>query len=239
MGGKNCAIVDSDADLDQVVPDLIASAFAYAGQKCSAASRVLAHEAIAEELLERLGGRHRGAPGRPGRGLRHRRAAADRARCPAPRRGLRAGDRGDRTAGRAGRARCPGEGWYCPPRLVTDVEPAAPVLREEVFGPLVTLERVAGVAEAFEVVESLPVRAHRRPLLAQPGDVVAEAAARLPVGNLYVNRPITGARVGQQPFGGNRRSGVGSKAGGPDYLLQFTEPRVLTENVMRHGIPMD
>ena len=60
-------------------------------------------------------------------------------------------------------------------------------------------------------------------------------AARLPVGNLYVNRGITGAMVGRQPFGGNRRSGIGAKAGGPDYLLQFAEPRVVTENTMRHG----
>ena len=63
--------------------------------------------------------------------------------------------------------------------------------------------------------------------------------ARLPVGNLYVNRGITGAMVGRQPFGGNRRSGVGSKAGGPDYLAQFTEPRVLTENTMRHGLVVE
>ena len=62
---------------------------------------------------------------------------------------------------------------------------------------------------------------------------------RLPVGNLYVNRQITGARVGRQPFGGNRLSGVGSKAGGPDYLLQFVEPRVVSENTMRHGLVVE
>ena len=237
MGGKNCAIVDSDADLDQVVPDLIASAFAYAGQKCSAASRVLAHEAIAEELLGRLGGATEvlrvgpaedfatDVPPLIERDAQHRvegyaRATAETARLAAQ------------------ASEVPGEGWYCPPRLVTDVEPAAPVLREEVFGPLVTLEPVAGMTDAFEVVESLPF-ALTGGLFSRSPAVVAEAAARLPVGNLYVNRPVTGARVGQQPFGGNRRSGVGSKAGGPDYVLQFTEPRVLTENVMRHGIPMD
>ena len=237
MGGKNCAIVDSDADLDQVVPDLIASAFAYAGQKCSAASRVLAHEAIAEELLGRLGGATEvlrvgpaedfatDVPPLIERDAQHRVEGYARAT--------------EETARLAAQAsEVPGEGWYCPPRLVTDVEPAAPVLREEVFGPLVTLEPVAGMTDAFEVVESLPF-ALTGGLFSRSPAVVAEAAARLPVGNLYVNRPVTGARVGQQPFGGNRRSGVGSKAGGPDYVLQFTEPRVLTENVMRHGIPMD
>ena len=68
---------------------------------------------------------------------------------------------------------------------------------------------------------------------------IEPVAARLPVGNLYVNRGTTGAKVGRQPFGGNRRSGVGSKAGGPDYLLQFVEPRVVTENTMRHGLVVE
>jgi RHH-type proline utilization regulon transcriptional repressor/proline dehydrogenase/delta 1-pyrroline-5-carboxylate dehydrogenase len=71
-----------------------------------------------------------------------------------------------------------------------------------------------------------------------PG-TVERVARRLPVGNLYVNRHITGAMVARQPFGGNRRSGIGSKAGGPDYLLQFVEPRVVTENTMRHGLVVD
>jgi RHH-type proline utilization regulon transcriptional repressor/proline dehydrogenase/delta 1-pyrroline-5-carboxylate dehydrogenase len=138
----------------------------------------------------------------------------------------------------AGTRDVPGEGWYCPPRVVADVDPAAAVLREEVFGPLLTVERVASMDQAFTVVESLPYALTAGVFSRSPA-TVREAAARLPVGNLYVNRAITGARVGQQPFGGNRRSGVGSKAGGPDYLLQFTEPRVTTENVMRHGIPME
>ena len=68
---------------------------------------------------------------------------------------------------------------------------------------------------------------------------IERVAGRAPVGNLYVNRGITGAMVGRQPFGGNRRSGIGAKAGGPDYLLQFVEPRVVTENTMRHGIHVD
>src|SRR5206468_10583856 len=105
-----------------------------------------------------------------------------------------------------------------PPRVVADLDPAAPVLREEVFGPLLTVERVPQLERAFERVESLPF-ALTGGIYSRSPATVAEAAARLPVGNLYVNRAITGARVGQQPFGGNRRSGVGSKAGGRDYLL--------------------
>ena len=237
MGGKNCAIVDSDADLDEVVPDLVASAFAYAGQKCSAASRLLVHAAVADQLLERLAGAIEVLQVGPAQDFATdvpaliERQAQERVDAYAE-----AGSRSGRLL--ATTPTVPERGWYCPPRLLADVDPAAPLLREEVFGPLLTAERVADIEEAFEIVESLPF-ALTGGLYSRRPELVAEATARLPVGNLYVNRAITGARVGQQPFGGNRRSGVGSKAGGPDYLLQFTEPRVVTENVMRHGIPME
>ena len=90
----------------------------------------------------------------------------------------------------------------------------------------------------MDIVDSLPF-ALTGGLFSRSPATIERVAARSPVGNLYVNRGITGAMVGRQPFGGNRRSGVGSKAGGPDYLLQFVEPRVVTENTMRHGIPQE
>jgi RHH-type transcriptional regulator, proline utilization regulon repressor / proline dehydrogenase / delta 1-pyrroline-5-carboxylate dehydrogenase len=109
------------------------------------------------------------------------------------------------------------------------------VLRDEVFGPLLTIETVADVEEALARVEQLPY-ALTGGLFCRDPRTVERVAARSPVGDLYVNRHITGARVARQPFGGNRRSGVGAKAGGPDYLLEFVESRVLSENVMRHGL---
>ncbi len=112
------------------------------------------------------------------------------------------------------------------------------MLREEVFGPLLTVESVGSVEEACDAVDALPF-ALTGGLFSRSPATVAEVSRRSPVGNLYVNRGITGAMVGRQPFGGNRRSGVGSKAGGPDYLLQFTEPRVVTENTMRHGLVVE
>ena len=132
----------------------------------------------------------------------------------------------------------PPEGWFCPPRVAVDLEPGSRVLRDEVFGPLLTVERVASVEEACDVVDSLPF-ALTGGLFSRSPAAVDLVAARTPVGNLYVNRGITGAMVGRQPFGGNRRSGIGSKAGGPDYLVQFAEPRVVTENTMRHGLVVE
>ena len=89
-----------------------------------------------------------------------------------------------------------------------------------------------------EIVEALPF-ALTGGLFSRDPATVAAVVARSPVGNLYVNRHITGAMVARQPFGGNRLSGIGSKAGGPDYLLQFVEPRVVTENTMRHGLVVE
>ena len=91
---------------------------------------------------------------------------------------------------------------------------------------------------ALRLIDGAAVRAHRRPLR-QPGDGRGRHTPRSPSGNLYVNRQITGAMVGRQPFGGNRRSASAEKAGGPDYLLQFVEPRVVTENTMRHGLVVE
>jgi RHH-type proline utilization regulon transcriptional repressor/proline dehydrogenase/delta 1-pyrroline-5-carboxylate dehydrogenase len=94
---------------------------------------------------------------------------------------------------------------------------------------------VESVEAACAVVDSLPY-ALTGALFSRNPDVVERVVATSPVGNLYVNRGATGAMVGRQPFGGNRLSGTGTKAGGPDYLLSFVEPRVVTENTMRHGL---
>jgi RHH-type transcriptional regulator, proline utilization regulon repressor / proline dehydrogenase / delta 1-pyrroline-5-carboxylate dehydrogenase len=235
MGGKNCVIVDSDADLDEAVPEIVHSAFTYAGQKCSAAARVLVHEAAADTLVQRLGGAvsvltvgqadsfatevppviEREAQERV---LRYRAQASDNLAASAE--------------------PVPEEGWFAPPSLVVGLPEDSPVNREEIFGPLVSVTRVRDVDEAMDVVDSLPF-ALTGGLFSRSPATVESVAARTPVGNLYVNRAITGAMVGRQPFGGNRRSGSGSKAGGPDYLLQFVEPRVVTENTMRQGIPVE
>ena len=131
----------------------------------------------------------------------------------------------------------PGRGLVLRPTLVADLPDDSPVLSEEIFGPLLALTRVKSVDEACDIVDALAVRPHGRPLLAQPRDRGADRGAA-PVGNLYVNRGITGAMVGASPWRPPPLRN-GSKAGGPDYLLQFVEPRVLTENTMRHGIPVD
>ncbi len=234
LGGKNCIIVHSDADLDEAVPGIVSSAFVYAGQKCSAAARVLVHQAIADQLIERVAGAARvlivGQADELGTDMPPviEQAAQERVN----RYAALAREQGEIVA----RVEpVPDRGWFCPPTVAAGLPPDSPVLNEEIFGPLLAIDRVGDIEEACDVVDSLPY-ALTGGLFARDPSTVRYVRQRSPVGNLYVNRGITGAMVGRQPFGGNRLSGTGSKAGGPDYLRQFVEPRVVTENTMRHGL---
>jgi RHH-type transcriptional regulator, proline utilization regulon repressor / proline dehydrogenase / delta 1-pyrroline-5-carboxylate dehydrogenase len=235
MGGKNCVIVDADADLDEAVPAIVRSAFDYAGQKCSACARVLAHEALSPRLLDRLAGAvevlHVGQAEELATDVPPliEQAAQERV--------TEYGELAERTGRLAAEApaQLPVGGWFARAAIATDLPAGSPLLRDEIFGPLVTVEPVASVDQACEIVESLPF-ALTGGLFSRDPRTVATVAARLPVGNLYVNRHITHAMVGRQPFGGNKLSGIGAKAGGPGYLLEFTEPRAVCENTMRHGL---
>jgi RHH-type transcriptional regulator, proline utilization regulon repressor / proline dehydrogenase / delta 1-pyrroline-5-carboxylate dehydrogenase len=237
MGGKNCVVVDYDADVDEAVPAIVHSAFDYAGQKCSAAARVLAHEAVAEEVLERLAG--------AARAVRIGQADAFGTDVP-PLIEAEARDRVRRyrevarAEGRVvvEREDVPADGWFAGPVVVTGLPDRSAVVRDEIFGPLLSVEPVRSVSGACDLLEGSPF-ALTAGLFSRDPAAVAEMTRRAPAGNLYVNRGITGAIVGRQPFGGNRRSGIGAKAGGPGYLLQFAEPRVVSENTMRHGLPVE
>jgi RHH-type proline utilization regulon transcriptional repressor/proline dehydrogenase/delta 1-pyrroline-5-carboxylate dehydrogenase len=234
MGGKNCVIVDSDADLDDAVPAIVTSAFAYGGQKCSAAARVLVHEAIADDVIARVGGAvELLAVGQADDFETQVPPLIEEA---AQKRVLDYRERARREGRLLGHPEAvPGPGWFVPPSVATGLPAGSIVLRDEIFGPLVTVERVSSVEAACDVVDDSDY-ALTGGLFSRNPRTVEYVSSRTPVGNLYVNRQITGAMVGRQPFGGNRLSGTGFKAGGPDYLLQFVDPRVVTEDTVRHGL---
>ena len=239
MGGKNAIIVDDDADLDAAVSGTLLSAFSYGGQKCSAASRVIVHRAVYERFTARL------------------MAAAD---------GLLVGDPSDpatdvgplidegaqrrlldaigharevaRLAYSTPASRLPTRGWFVPLTIVTDVPRRHALAHEELFGPLVCVFRVDSFEEALEVANDCDYGLTGGIYSRLPSHL-ARAAEAFEVGNLYVNRPITGALVGRQPFGGYKLSGLGTKAGGPDYLLSLMVPKTICENTTRHGMPLD
>lgn len=232
MGGKNAIIVDESADLDQAVQGVVHSAFGYSGQKCSACSRVIVLEPIYETFLRRL-------------------VEATRSLNigPADQPSTQVGPVIDATARdriveyiEKGRMECetalempsPEGGYFVGPVIFRDVPATATIAQEEIFGPVLAVMRAKTFAEALTLANGTRY-ALTGGLYSRTPSHIEQAYAEFEVGNLYINRGITGAIVARQPFGGFKLSGVGSKAGGPDYLLQFLEPRAVTENVQRQG----
>ncbi|HUS62082.1 MAG TPA: aldehyde dehydrogenase family protein, partial [Acidimicrobiales bacterium] len=233
MGGKNPLIVDADADLDQAVPAIVASAFGFAGQKCSAASRLIVVDAVHDELVARLVG------------------AAQELRIGHPREmNTQVGpvidaDSQGRVLEIAGiapsegtvvlsRTDVPDMGYFAGPVIVDDAKVDGRLATEEIFGPVLAVVRARDFDHAIEIANDTEY-ALTAGLLSRSPHHIRRAYDELRAGNVYINRGITGAVVGHQPFGGFGLSGVGSKAGGPDYLLQFLDPRVVTENTLRQG----
>jgi len=232
MGGKNAIIVDTDADLDAAIPGVILSAFGYAGQKCSACSRVVVLAGCYERFMARLAEAVRSVAVGP---------AEDPASFVGPVIDGRAKEKilgyielGSREGRLAAQGKAPAGGNYVPPSVLADLPPGSRLLREEIFGPVLAVVQVRDMEEALAVANDSEY-ALTGGLYSRSPASIARAREAFRVGNLYINRPITGALVGRQPFGGFRLSGVGAKAGGPDYLLQFTEPRLVTENTLRRG----
>jgi RHH-type proline utilization regulon transcriptional repressor/proline dehydrogenase/delta 1-pyrroline-5-carboxylate dehydrogenase len=128
----------------------------------------------------------------------------------------------------------PAKGYFVGPTIVSDVATDSWLARDEIFGPVLTVFRARDFEHAIAIANDTTFALTAGVFSRSPAHVRL-AAEELRAGNVYVNRGITGAVVGRQPFGGYGLSGVGSKAGGPDYLLQFVDPRVVTENTMRQG----
>ncbi|MGI8777383.1 MAG: proline dehydrogenase family protein [Acidimicrobiales bacterium] len=233
MGGKNALIVDADADLDQAVPIAVASAFGYAGQKCSAASRLVVIDDVYDEVVERLVGATRDLQvGHP------RHMATDIGP-------LIDADALERVRSYAELAPTegqvllapgpvPGEGFFIGPTIVGDVAGGARLATEEIFGPVLAVQRAESLDHALALANDTDYALTAGIISRSPSHIRA-AVEELRAGNVYVNRAITGAVVGHQPFGGYGLSGVGSKAGGPDYLFQFVDPRTVSENTLRQG----
>jgi RHH-type proline utilization regulon transcriptional repressor/proline dehydrogenase/delta 1-pyrroline-5-carboxylate dehydrogenase len=235
MGGKNAIIIDDDADLDEAVKGVIKSAFGYQGQKCSACSRTIVLDAIYQPFLERLVEAARsltiGPAEDPGSNLG---PVIDEEAYRRIERYIEWGRQEGRVALAVSAGKLAEEGYYIGPHIFADVAPDARIAQEEIFGPVLAVLRARDLDQAFQIANGTEYALTGGLYSRNPGHL-RRACREFLVGNLYLNREITGAMVHRQPFGGYRMSGIGSKAGGPDYLLQFVVPRTITENTLRRG----
>ena len=233
MGGKNAVIVDSDADLDETIVDTIYSAFGYQGQKCSACSRLIVLEENYDRVMERLiaaaGSLRVGNPEEPGITVG---PVIDET---AYRRIQEIIEQGKSEATLAFQAKnVPAEGYFIPPTIFTGVTPEMTLSQCEIFGPVLSVLKARNLDHAIAIANDTDYALTAGFFSRSPANI-ERVQAELIAGNVYVNRSCTGAVVGRHPFGGFKMSGSGTKAGGGDYLLNFLVPRVVTENIMRHG----
>ncbi len=232
MGGKNAMIIDSDADLDEAVDAVVYSAFGFAGQKCSAASRciVLAdvYEKFSQRLLEATKSISVGSALNPKnylgpvvdkeaydriQGLIHKYSAQYKVLLSTP---------------------ATTDGYFVAPTICGDVPADSELSQEEIFGPVLALIKAEDIDQAVEFANNTKYALTGGLFSRSPANI-QKVRTEFEVGNLYINRGITGAMVDRHPFGGFKMSGIGSKTGGPDYLKQFVEPICVTENTLRRG----
>jgi RHH-type transcriptional regulator, proline utilization regulon repressor / proline dehydrogenase / delta 1-pyrroline-5-carboxylate dehydrogenase len=232
MGGKNAIIVDESADLDQAVAGVVQSAFGYSGQKCSACSRVIVaapvHDTFLTRLVEATKSLNVGAADDPNIQVGSVIDGTARDRI------LEYIAQGKQQNELVLEVPTPEGGYYVSPTIFKGVNPDHTLAQSEIFGPVLAVMKSDNFDQALEMANGTDY-ALTGGLYSRTPQHIEQAAREFEVGNLYINRNITGAIVARQPFGGFKLSGVGSKAGGPDYLLQFLDPRVVTENIQRQG----
>lgn len=230
MGGKNAIIVDASADLDEAVLGVRNSAFGYAGQKCSAASRVIVlddiHEAFLNRLVEATRALVVGEPLDPATDVG---PVIDDEAAQKVWNYIEIGKQEGRLVLGSGEG-----GRLIPPHIFSEIKQEHRIANEEIFGPVLAVLRACDFDEALRIANAPGYKLTGGVFSRTPAHL-EQARRQFRVGNLYLNRGITGALVGRQPFGGFGLSGIGSKAGGEDYLKQFVNPRAVTENTMRRG----
>ena len=229
MGGKNSIVVDSEADLEAAVEGVTVSAFGYQGQKCSACSRAIVVESVYEAFLEKLQRRVAqikvGPATRPDSYMgpvinaRAKQSILDY---------IEIGKREGRLV--TGGEEAPGRGYFIQPTVIADVAPQARIAQEEIFGPVLAVIKARNFDEALEIANHTEYGLTGA-VYTKNRQKLKQAAEDFFVGNLYFNRKCTGALVGGHPFGGFNMSGTDSKAGGRDYLLLFTQAKVVSERV--------
>lgn len=239
MGGKNAIIVDDDADLDGAVQAVVDSAFSFAGQKCSSCSRLIVLGGVYDALCSRLRDAVASIPIGPAEEpMTMTGPVIDEVAVARVKQYIDLARREGKVFAQA--ALPPGcdQGFFVPPTVVTDVAPGSAVSQEEIFGPVLVVHAASDFDAALRIANGTRY-ALTGGLFSRSPAHIEQARREFEVGNLYINRRITGSQVDAQPFGGFKLSGTGVKAGSQDYLLHFMDARCITENTQRSGFVPD
>jgi 1-pyrroline-5-carboxylate dehydrogenase len=229
MGGKDSILVDNECELDKAVDAVVASAFGYQGQKCSACSRAIVHQDVYDEFCKRIAPKVASIKlGHPSERANAFGPVVDGAAKRKTLEYIEAGKKEGRllVGGVAG----PTSGHYVMPTVFADVKPDAKISLEEIFGPVLAIIKVKDFEEGLAVANNTEYGLTGS-IFTNNEKHKQEARRRFHVGNFYINRKCTGALVGAHPFGGFNMSGTDSKAGGPDYLLQFLQAKTISEKI--------
>ncbi|MGZ3795952.1 MAG: proline dehydrogenase family protein [Pseudobdellovibrionaceae bacterium] len=232
MGGKNAVIIDNDADLDEAVSGVLYSAFGFSGQKCSAASRVIVLDEIYDRFVDRLVAAAESISILPAENpMAYMGPVVDQE---AYERIIATITAAEKIHKIIFRADVPAGGFYVPATIFGEVPGDSKLAQQEIFGPVIAIIRAQNLDQALKIANSTEYALTGGVFSRSPANI-HKVREEFEVGNLYINRGITGAMVNRHPFGGFKMSGVGSKTGGPDYLKQYMEPVCITENTLRRG----
>jgi 1-pyrroline-5-carboxylate dehydrogenase len=230
MGGKDSIIVDADANLDAAVEGTAQAAFGFQGQKCSACSRVIVDEKVYDVFVERLKERvSKIVIGEPTENKAMGPVVSEKA-MKSILNYIEIGKKEGRLINGGGPATEAGEGYFIQPTVIADIAPTARIAQEEIFGPVLAVIKARNFEDALEIANNTEFGLTGA-VYSTSRDKLERARTDFHVGNLYFNRKCTGAMVGAHPFGGFNMSGTDSKAGGPDYLLLFTQAKSVAEKL--------
>jgi 1-pyrroline-5-carboxylate dehydrogenase len=229
MGGKDAILVDADADLSKAVDGVVASAFGYQGQKCSACSRAIVDAKVYDEFLAQLQAKVRGVNVGPADDPSYYMGPVISASAEKSILNYIEVGKGEGTL-LTGGGKASDKGYYIEPTVIAGIPPGARIFQEEIFGPVLAVTKADNFGQAMDYVNQSEYGLTGAIYSNNPAHV-EEARKRFFVGNLYVNRKCTGAMVGAHPFGGFNMSGTDSKAGGPDYLLLFVQAKSIAEKI--------
>jgi len=229
MGGKDAIVVDREADIDSAVKGVLWSAFGFQGQKCSACSRAIVDAAIYDEFVDKLkaevAGLKVGPSDEPGNYMG---PVINEGAMKSILDYVEVGKQEGRLV--AGGSKAPGDGYFVQPTVIADVDSKARIFQEEIFGPVLAVAKARNFEHALEMANDSEYGLTGA-VYTKNHEKIRKARAEFFVGNLYINRKCTGAMVGAHPFGGFNMSGTDSKAGGPDYLLQFLQAKTIGEKI--------